>query len=270
MEPLRLKEIVVGVKGAGEMASGVAWRLYQANIRRLFLMEIPEPVAVRRKVCFSEAVLHNEKTVEGVRAVRAEGEDSIRKAWERGQLAVLVDPKWTMIGQMRPEVVVDGILAKRNLGTTVKEARLVIGLGPGFTAGRDVHMVIETNRGHNLGRVIVQGTAEPDTGVPGIIGGYGHERVFRAPVRGRFTARAQIGDRVRRGDVLGDVNEHEVRAEIDGLIRGLIASGMQVTKGLKLGDIDPKGDASNCSTISDKSRTIGGAVLEAILRVFNK
>ena len=270
MKPPRLNEIVVGLKGAGEMATGIAWRLYQANIRKLFLMEIPEPLAVRREVCFSEAVLHGKKTVEGVQAVRTEGAEATREAWEHGQLAVIVDPKWAMIEEMRPDVVVDSILAKRNLGTRVEEAPLVIGLGPGFTAGRDVRMVIETNRGHNLGRIILKGSAEANTGVPGVIGGYAGERVFRAPVRGRFTARVEIGDLVRSGDVLGKVDEHEVRAEIEGVVSGLIASGHRVTKGLKLGDIDPRGDASYCTTVSEKSRAIGGAVLEAILRVYNR
>jgi xanthine dehydrogenase accessory factor len=266
---MRLSEIVVGIKGAGEMASGIAWRLYQVNIRRLFLMEIPEPLAVRREVCFSETVLHGEKVVEGVQAVRAEGARSIREAWEAGSLAVVVDPKWAMIREMHPEVVVDCILAKRNLGTRMEEAPLVIGLGPGFTAGRDVHMVVETNRGHNLGRVITDGVAEPNTGVPGVVGGYAKERVFRAPVGGRFTPRTVIGQTVLTGDVLGDVGGHEVLAEIDGVVRGLIAPACEVHKGLKLGDIDPRGDASYCKTISEKSRAIGGAVLEAILRVYN-
>ncbi len=270
MEGAGLSQLVVGLKGAGEMASGIAWRLYQANIRKLFLMEIPEPLAVRREVCFSEAVPLGRKTVEGVQAVRAEGGQTIRKAWEHGQLAVIVDPQWAMIEEMGPDVVVDSILAKRNLGTRMEEAPLVIGLGPGFTACRDVHMVVETNRGHNLGKVMLEGSAEANTGVPGVIGGYAGERVFRAPVRGRFTACVEIGDRVRSSDLLGDVDAHEVRAEIEGVVRGLIRSGYDVSKGLKLGDIDPRGDPSCCTTISEKSRAIGGAVFEAILRVYNK
>ena len=270
MRPIRLSELVVGLKGAGEMASGVAWCLYQANLRKIFLMEIPEPLAVRREVSFSEAVPLGEKTVEGVQAVRVEGRKAVRDAWDQGQLAVVVDPEWTMIEEMGPDVLVDAILAKRNLGTARKDAPLVIGLGPGFTAGRDVHMVVETNRGHDLGRIILEGTAEANTGVPGDIGGVAGERVFRAPASGRFTTLAAIGDEVRKGDLLGIVSDHEVRAEIGGVIRGLIASGYRVTEGLKLGDIDPRGEASYCTTLSEKSRAIGGAVLGAILRVFNK
>ena len=270
VKPMRLSEIVVAIKGAGEMASGIAWRLYQANIRKIFLMEIPEPLAVRREVCFSEAVPRGKNSVEGVQAVRAEGAEAIRKAWEEGSLAVVVDPEWDMIESMGADVVVDSILAKRNLGTKMEEAPLVIGLGPGFAAGRDVHMVIETNRGHNLGRIILEGSAEPNTGVPGVIGGYAGDRVFRAPVSGRFLPRTEIGEMVRSGDILGDVDGHEVRTAIDGVVRGLIAPGCEVSKGLKLGDIDPRGDASYCRTISEKSRAIGGSVLEAVLRVYNK
>ncbi len=270
VKPPRLTELVVGLKGAGEMASGIAWRLYQANIRKIFLLEIPEPLAVRREVCFSEAVPHGEKTVEGVHAVRVVEREGIREAWEQGQLAVVVDPEWTMIEEVGPDVLVDAILAKRNLGTARGDAPLVIGLGPGFTAGRDVHMIVETNRGHNLGRIILEGPAEANTGVPGAIAGYAGERVFRAPSSGRFTTLAAIGDEILKGDLIGLVNEHEVRAEIDGIVRGLIASGCRVKEGLKLGDIDPRGDVSYCTTISEKSRAIGGAVLEAILRVFNK
>jgi len=270
MKPMRLSELVVGIKSAGEMASGIAWCLYQAHIRKLFLMEIPEPHAVRREVCFSEAVPLGAKTVEGVQAVRVEGREEVRNAWEQGQLPVVVDPKWAMIEEVGPDVLVDAILAKRNLGTAREDAPLVIGLGPGFTAGRDVNMVIETNRGHHLGRIILEGSAETNTGVPGAIGGYAEERVFRAPASGRFTTLAVIGDKILKGDLIGVVKEHEVRAEIDGVIRGLIASGYRVDEGLKLGDIDPRGDVSYCTTISEKSRTIGGAVLGAILRVFNK
>ncbi len=270
MEPKRLNEIIVGIKGAGEMASGIAWCLYQANIRKIFMMEVPEPLAVRREVCFSEAVLCGKKTVEGVQAIRAEGAETIRNAWEQRQIPVIVDPGWAMIKEVCPEVVIDAILAKRNLGTRMEEAPLVIGLGPGFTAAQDVHMVIETNRGHNLGRIILQGSADANTGVPGDIGGYAAERVLRVPVRGRFTAHVGIGDMVKCGDLLGNVDAQEVRAEINGVVRGLIASGTRVVKGLKLGDIDPRGEVGYCATISDKSRAIAGTLLEAILRVFNR
>jgi xanthine dehydrogenase accessory factor len=266
----KMTDVIVGIKGAGEMASGIAWRLYQANIRRIFMMEIPKPLAVRREVSFCEALVRGKMAVEGVEAMRAENADGIHQAWKEEAIAVIADPEWASIGELEPDVVVDAILAKRNLGTSMKEAPLVIALGPGFTVGGDAHMVIETNRGHNLGRIILFGEAEPNTGVPGSIHGYTSERVLRAPSDGCFTAQRDIGDIVRRGDVVGDVDGNKVTAEIDGVIRGLIMSGIQMRKGLKLGDIDPRGDASYCNTISDKARSIGGAVLEAVLRVHNR
>jgi xanthine dehydrogenase accessory factor len=266
----RLTDLVVGIKGAGEMASGVAWRLYQTNIRRIFMMEISQPLAVRREVSFCEALIRGKMAVEGVEAVRAENVDGILQAWEEEAIAVIADPEWASIDKSKPDVVVDAILAKRNLGTSVEEAPLVIALGPGFTAGSDAHMVIETNRGHDLGKIILSGGAEPNTGVPGSIHGYTSERVLRAPSNGRFTAQHEIGDIIRRGEVVGEVDGSKVTAEIEGVIRGLIMSGIQVKKGLKLGDIDPRSNASYCTTISDKARSIGGAVLEAILRTYNK
>ncbi|UCD59201.1 MAG: EF2563 family selenium-dependent molybdenum hydroxylase system protein [Candidatus Hydrogenedentota bacterium] len=269
MSQKRLSGLVVGLKGAGEMASGIAWRLHQANIRKIFMMEIPQPLAVRRGVSFCEALSEGQKTVEGVVAAKAEGIEGIRHAWKRRQIPVIADPEWFTIGELGPDVVVDAILAKRNLGTSIKEAPLVIGLGPGFTAGVDAHMVVETNRGHNLGRIILSGAAEPNTGVPGSIEGYASERVLRAPSGGSFRSRLSIGDLVERGEVVGDVDGDEVQAGVDGVIRGLIASGVQVTKGFKLGDIDPRGDPGYCHTISDKARAVGGAVLEAVLRMYN-
>jgi xanthine dehydrogenase accessory factor len=174
------------------------------------------------------------------------------------------------VEQIKPDVVVDATMAKCNLGTRLGEAPLVIGLAPGFVAGIDVHMVIETNRGHNLGRIISSGEAEPDTGVPGDVGGYKDQRVLRAPFEGTFYATGQIGDLVKRGDLIGHSDEHEIRAAIDGKIRGLIRSGIHVTQGLKIGDIDPRGAAVSCETISDKSIAVARAVLEAIMRVYNR
>ena len=181
----------------------------------------------------------------------------------------MVDPDWKALDALRPDVVVDAILAKRNLGTHTGEASLVIGLGPGFNAGEDVHLVVETNRGHNLGRIITAGPAEPNTGVPGTIAGVTGQRVLRAPADGQFLSERSIGDQVKAGEMVGSVGEAPVRALIDGVIRGLIRPGNHVTPGLKIGDVDPRAQKQNCDTISDKARAIGGAVLEAILRVFN-
>ena len=252
------------------MASGVAWRLYQANIQRIVLLEIDQPVAVRRKVAFCEAVYEGRQTVEGVEALRADGIEAVRRVWKMGKLAVCVDPQWVMLEAMRPAVVVDAILAKRNLGTAPTDAPLVIALGPGFVVGQDAHMVIETNRGHNLGRIMTSGCAERDTGIPGAIDGHTQKRVLRASVGGEFRARCSIGDDVQAGQTIGFVNGTPIYAGLDGVLRGLIRSGCRVTPGLKIGDIDPRKVVEYCTTISDKARAIGGSVLEAVLRVYNR
>jgi xanthine dehydrogenase accessory factor len=265
-----LNEIIIVVKGAGEMASALAWRLYMSNMRKIIMLESDYPLAVRREVSFCEAVHEGEKVVEKVRAVRVQNPDEIKPCWEKNEIAVMVDPQWQVLNTVQPEVVIDGILAKKNLGTHIHEAPLVLGLGPGFCAGKDVHLVIETNRGHNLGRLITSGEAEPNTGTPGAIGGFAEERVLRAPGAGKFQSRRNIGEAVKKNEILGSVAGIEVRASIAGVLRGLIRPNSQVTKGLKIGDIDPRGDASYCFTISDKARAIGGSVLEAILRSYNR
>ena len=266
----KLNELVIGIKGAGEMASAVAWRLYQARIQTIFMMETTNPLAVRREVSFCEAVHDGKQTVEGVTAVRAETVKQIPSIWQDGQIAVIADPEWRTLPQIGPDVVIDAILAKKNLGTALNEADLVVALGPGFSASQDSHLVIETNRGHDLGRIITSGAAEPNTGIPGAIGGYARERVLRAPADGLFTAMRGIGDLVKSGDVIGTVKDQDVTAQIDGILRGVIRDGLNVRKGLKLGDIDPRAEVRFCYTISDKSRAIAGSVLEAIMRKYNK
>ena len=266
---IKLSELVIVIKGAGEMASGVAWRIYMSKIRNILMLENDSPLAVRRQVSFCEAVHHGHQTVESVEAIKVDGHDTMREAWKHGKIAVCIDPEWKMLDHVQANVVIDAILAKKNLGTHKKEAPLVIGLGPGFIAKQDVHMVIETNRGHNLGRIITSGQAAADTGIPGTIQGYTEERVLRAPCGGEFNARLSIGSPVKRGDTIGAVDEEPVIARIDGILRGLIRSPVGVSRGLKIGDIDPRGVASYCDTISEKARAIGGAVLEAILRIYN-
>lgn len=251
------------------MASAVAWRIYMSNIRKVLMLETASPLAVRREVSFCEAIHEGRKTVEGVEAIKIDDYDNMRKAWTHGEIAVVVDPEWKLLDQAQANVVVDAILAKKNMGTHMKEAPLVIGLGPGFVAGHDVHLVIETNRGHNLGRIITSGNAEPNTGIPGPIKGYTEERVLRAPCDGVFNARLSIGSQVKQGDAIGAVGEEAVLARIDGVIRGLIRSSGSVRRGLKVGDIDPRGLVDHCYTISEKARAIAGAVLEAILRTYN-
>jgi len=264
-----LSELTIVIKGAGEMASGVAWRLYMANFKKILMLETVNPLAVRRKVSFCEAVHDRSQTVEGVKAIVAGSIEDIHSAWEQGEIAVAADPNWLLLRQVRPEVVVDAILAKKNLGTRMTDAELVIGLGPGFTAGQEVHMVIETNRGHDLGRILTTGSAQANTGVPGAIAGYTGERVLRAPAAGYFQTTRSIGDLVKAGEVIGTVGGQKVTGKIDGVLRGLIRSETKVTRGLKIGDVDPRGQKQFCDTISEKARAIGGSVLEAVLRVYN-
>ncbi len=266
MQQIPLNQLIIAIKSAGEQATAVACRLFHANIRNIFMLETPEPVAVRRTVAFCEALHLGQIIVEDVKAVQADDTTGIQRAWADDCIPVLADQNWQFILPMKPDVVVDAILAKRNLGTRMDEAPLVIALGPGFTAGTDAHIVIETKRGHDLGRVILAGAAAPNTGRPGNIAGYTVERVLRAPVSGLFTSERKLGDLVKRDDQIGNVSGHPIRAAIDGMIRGLIHSGGHVPKGMKLGDIDPRADAAFLDTISDKGRAIGGAVLEAILR----
>lgn len=270
MAPVDRTNTIVGIKGAGEMATGVAVRLKRSGFSSIFMLEMAHPLAVRRTVSFCEAIHDGQSMVEGIASVHARNRAEIFNAWKKGRIPVLIDPQWRMVQRLQPHVVVDAIIAKRNLGTTIGDAPLVIGLGPGFTAPVDVHRVIETMRGHDLGRVIDKGSAGANTGIPGSIGGYTRERVLRAPVAGLFHSNVTITDSVRAGDRIGHVDGRGVQAEIDGVIRGLIRSGSFVSQGVKIGDIDPRGRAAYCHTVSDKSRAIGGAVLEAILGAWEK
>lgn len=258
------------VKSAGEMASAIAWRLYMANLRRICMLDLDDPLCVRRQVSFCTALESGAAVVEGVRAVAARDRDAIEAAWKAQTIPVVRISDWARIGGVAPDVVIDAILAKRNLGTRKDEANLVIALGPGFTAGVDCHLVIETKRGHDLGRIITSGSAAPNTGIPGDIAGRTDERVLRAPAAGTFQAQRAIGDMVRSADVVGYIAGHPVPARLDGMLRGLIGSGTDVTAGTKLGDIDPRGKREHCYTISDKARAIAGAVLEGVMRYCNR
>ncbi|MCJ2164730.1 MULTISPECIES: selenium-dependent molybdenum cofactor biosynthesis protein YqeB [unclassified Pseudodesulfovibrio] len=254
----------IAIRGAGDLATGVALRLYQAGLSRVLLLETPSPLAVRRTVAFSEAVYHAEMTVEGVKAVLVSSPDHLEKTWAAGDIPVLVDPQANSLPLVQPDVLVDAILAKRNLGTSKAQAPLVIGLGPGFTAGQDVHRVIETKRGHHLGRVITYGPAAPNTGIPGTIAGFSIERVHWAEHDGIFTSSFDIGHVVEKGDVFGFVNDTPVVAALSGVIRGLLRTNTPVMKRTKLADVDPRGTISYCNEVSDKALAIGGGVLEAI------
>jgi xanthine dehydrogenase accessory factor len=263
-----LQDLKILVRGAGEMASGIAHRLVRSHFR-VAMSEIERPLAVRRRVSFCEAVWDGHCEVEGLRATRVERPAEFPGVIARGEIPVLVDPPCACLEAWRPHVVIDATVAKRNLGTRRDMAELVIGFGPGFEAGRDVDLVVETNRGHDLGRLIATGCAAPNTGVPGVIGGYTHERVLRAPAAGEFAAAVEIGDRVQPDQCLARVAGVEVRSALAGVVRGLLRSGVQVHPGLKVGDVDPRGERVFCHTISEKSRALGGSALEAILMRFN-
>ncbi|OGA14118.1 MAG: hypothetical protein A3H32_14670 [Betaproteobacteria bacterium RIFCSPLOWO2_02_FULL_63_19] len=259
------------VRGAGEMASAVAWRLHMANIRRICMLDLEQPLCVRREVSFCTALETGTAIVEGVRASAARDREEIEAAWAAQRIAVVCVTRWAQLGAEAPEpdVLIDAILAKRNLGTRKDEARLVIGLGPGFTAGEDCHLVIETNRGHDLGRIFESGSAEPDTGVPGDIAGHTAQRVLRAPAAGIFESRRAIGDSVQKNDIIGHVAGQPVSAAMAGVLRGLIRPGTAVSAGVKLGDVDPRAKREHCCRISDKARSISGAALEAVMRYCN-
>jgi len=264
----KLNDLVLLVRGAGEMATGVAHRLASCRFK-VCMTDISNPQAVRREVAFSEAIFDREKDVEGITAKRVESADHISEVWREGKIPILIDSDAKVKDFLKPDVLIDATLAKKNLGTKITDAPLVIGLGPGFHAGKDVHLVIETNRGHNLGRIISNGEAEPNTGIPGSIVGYTEERVIRAPKAGNFKALKKIGDGVRGNEKVGMIGNVEVRSRIAGVIRGLLRDGIEVWKGMKVGDVDPRGIKGHCYTISDKARTISGGVLQAILEHFN-
>lgn len=276
---MKKKDLIV-VRGAGDLATGTIHRLKKAGFR-LLVLEAEHPAAIRRQVALSEAVYAGSARVEDVEAVRMDVdlaekknrkellEQEMERIWKKDGVPVLVDPAGLSIATLRPAVVVDAILAKKNLGTTKEMAPLVIALGPGFTAGEDVDVVIETKRGHNLGRVIRSGSAVPNTGIPGIIGGYGKERVMHAQAEGILRNVASIGDIVEARAVIAEIETENgtvpVEASLSGLLRGLIRDGYPVTKGFKIADIDPrKEELQNCFTISDKARCIAGSVLEVI------
>ena len=252
------------IRGAGDLASGIALRLRRAGLD-VVMTELARPTTIRRTVAFSEAVLRGETAVEDIKAKRAENAASARRLLADGVLPVLVDPACACRLELRPDALVDAILAKRNTGTEISDAPVVVGVGPGFTAGVDCHAVVETMRGHTLGRVIYEGSALPNTNVPGLIGGYAGERVLRAPADGVFEGIRTIGDTVEAGDVVGYVAGASMACTVGGVLRGLLADGIPVRKGMKAGDVDPRGEVSYCFTSSDKALAVGGGVLEAIL-----
>lgn len=256
--------MLVLIRGAGDLASGIALRLFHAGLS-VVMTEIARPTTIRRTVAFSQAVAQGKTQVEDVTARLCQVED-VAGVLAAGEIPVLVDPEAAAISVLKPRVVVDAILAKKNLGTAITDAPVVIGVGPGFTAGVDCHAVVETMRGHTLGRVIWDGPALPNTNIPGLIGGFAGERVLRAPADGVFLPVLDIGAMVEAGDVAGYVGQVPMVCTIAGVLRGILPSGTPVRQGMKSGDVDPRGNLSHCYTVSDKALAIGGGVLEAILQ----
>lgn len=265
-EPEPPVRVPVVIKGAGDLATGVAWRLTRAGFP-VVMLERASPLAVRRRAAFAEAVPLGRTTVEGITAVRVTDSVQARGAWLRGEIPVLVDPTAASLPALKPFVLVDAIVAKRNLGTACADAPAVIALGPGFEAGVDCHAVIETARGPDLGRAIYSGKASPNTGSPGEVSGVRDDRVVRAPAGGWFSQIREIGDPCEPLAILGVVHPGgwPVVARCGGVIRGLIRHGTSVERNMKLGDIDPLGRNELCTRISDKALAVAGGVLEAIL-----
>lgn len=256
--------MLVVIRGAGDIASGIALRLFRAGMQ-VVMCDLAVPTSIRRTVCFSEAIRLGETRVEGVRGVLCADAASARAAAAAGNVAVLVDPEAACVRELAPDALVDAILAKRNLGTTRDMAPVVIGVGPGFTAREDCDAAVETMRGHYLGRVYYEGSPIPNTAVPGLIGGYAGERVMRASADGVFEPCVEIGAQVTAGDVCATVAGEPMRATIDGVVRGLLQAGVPVRKGMKCGDVDPRCHPEYIESASDKALAVGGGVLEAIL-----
>lgn len=261
------KKIVI--KGAGDLASGVAHRLWYAGFD-IVMLELPQPQMVRRSVSFASAVFSGTWEVEGVTARLCDSDREVDAVLSRREVAVIIDPGGEYIRRCPPAALVDAVMAKTNTGTSRNDARLVIALGPGFCAPGDVHAVVETRRGHNLGKVFYRGSASPNTGTPGEVGGVNRERVLRAPAAGRFQPCREIGDLVEKGETVAKVGDTPVIALTGGLLRGLLYPGLEVNAGMKVGDVDPRGAEINWHTISDKARAVGGGVLEALLHLSSK
>ncbi len=264
-----LSELIVLVKGGGEVASALAHSLHRRHCR-VCPTEVARPLAVCRGTTFSEAVFDGDKTIEGVTAELTQASVAeISRVWQRQNIAIIIDPEASLKDQLKPDVFIDATMAKKSTGTKITDAPLVIGLGVGFYAGRDVHIVIETNHSDNLGRIILEGEAEKNTGTPVAVGGLTRERVIWAPRAGVFTSKLQIGDRVSVGQTLGTIDGTDLVAPVGGMLRGLMRSGVGVTGGAKLIEIDPVNDSAVCHLIRYKMRVVASSVLQAIMMAGN-
>lgn len=260
--------VKVLIKGAGDLASGVGMAFYKSGFKVL-MTESEKPTVIRRSVAFGNCIFEDKAIVEGVTSIKV-NEDNYKEALDRGLIGVIVDPKAEIIKKYQPDIVVDAILAKSNLGTTMDDAPIVIGCGPGFYAGNDCHLVIETKRGHNLGQIIRTGSAIANSGIPGIVEGRGIERVIYSPVEGIVTHVKKIGDIVAESDIILKVGDVPVTSPFKGVLRGLIAEGLHVPAKMKIGDVDPRINPEYCFTISEKAMAIGRAAVEGALNLGNE
>lgn len=261
-----LNNIVV-FRGGGDVATGSIQKLFRTGFKVLVL-EMEKPLCIRRYVSTAQAIFDGEVQIEDFTARKVESLEQIKKAWDENVVPVFVDPKAEILEELKPMAVVDGTLAKKNIGTNKNMAPITIALGPGFYAGKDVDAVIETKRGHNLGRIIYEGYAAKNTGIPGDIKGYSKERVIHSPTEGVINNISHIADYVEKGQIIAKVGSENVYASLSGILRGIIYDKTYVKKGLKIADIDPrKEELQNCYKISDKARCIGGGVLEALLNM---
>lgn len=262
---MKIKDTIIAVRGGGDLATGTIHSLVSCGFK-VIVLEIPRPTAIRRYAAFCEAMFNGQTAVENMVAKKVSTMAEVHQCWHLKEVPMVEDPDGLWIDRLKPQIVVDAILAKKNMGTYKDMAPLVIGLGPGFTAGDDVHVVVETMRGHQLGRIITKGMAIPNTGIPGVIAGVGKERVIHSPAAGVMKNVAQITDIVKKGDIIAYIDETPVYATLDGVLRGLLRDGFEIPKGFKIADIDPRiSEQGNCFTISDKARTIAGGVLQAVL-----
>jgi xanthine dehydrogenase accessory factor len=263
-----MSDIII-IRGGGDIATGVAHRLFRCGYQ-VVILETNQPTVIRRLVSFAQSIWEANCTVEGVMAEKAENLQDVQHILRSKKIPVLIDPKGLFIHELKPKAVIDAIIAKKNLGTSIDMAPIVIGLGPGFEAGKDAHAIIETNRGHQLGKVIFDGFAEKNTNTPGSIDGFTNERLLRSPKAGLVKLDKDIGDIVKKGEAVATIGNQKVKANIPGVIRGLIADESMVKKDFKIGDIDPRGNTEYCHSISDKARAIAGGVLEALMFLTQK
>lgn len=259
--------MLVLIQGGGDLASGVAYRLFKSGLR-VVITELPQPLAIRRTVSFAEAVYSENITVEGLTASLVKtfyDVNRISELFEQRKIPIIIDPELKSISILRPAVIVDARMLKMEVHRTVADSQMIIGLGPGFTAGVNCHAVVETKRGHTLGKVYWRGSGSVDTGIPEGVLGLAEKRVLRSPGKGKFYALASICDHIGKTQPIGRVNDEIIRSPLDGILRGLLKEGLDVVPGMKIGDIDPRNDSQYCRLISDKALAIGGGVLEAIL-----